>query len=71
MRRPTRQPRPSGWVIRSTFVPRRDGARRLEQAFGILLGSSQNDEFDTPSQERSQGDESRDLCPGLDREAGA
>ena len=39
MRRQTRQPRPPGWVIHSTFVPRRDGPRRLEQAFQVLLGS--------------------------------
>ena len=37
MRRKSREPRPAGWVIHSTFVPRRDGPRRLEQAFQVLL----------------------------------
>ena len=45
MRRQPRQPRPPGWVIHSTFVPRRDGPRRLEQAFEILLGSPTDDQF--------------------------
>ena len=39
MRRQSREPRPPEWVIHSTFVPRRDGPRRLEQAFQVLLGS--------------------------------
>ena len=39
MRRKPREPRPAGWVVHSTFVPRRDGPRRLEQAFQILLGA--------------------------------
>src|SRR3954468_6688402 len=39
MRRQPHEPRPPEWVIHSTFVPRRDGPRRLGQAFQILLGS--------------------------------
>ena len=37
MRRKSREPRPAGWAIHSAFVPRRDGPRRLEQAFQVLL----------------------------------
>jgi hypothetical protein len=70
MRRKSREPHPSGWAIHSAFVPRRDGPRRLEQAFRVLLdagadagsSSTNNEEFDH---------ESRRLCQGLDREAGA
>jgi hypothetical protein len=71
MRRPIRLPRPSGWVIHSTFVTRRDGPRRLEQAFEVLLGSPPRDQFDTSSHNRSESHESGDLRPGLDRQAGA
>ena len=71
MRRQPRQPRPSGWVIHSTFVPRRDGSRRLEQAFDILLGPPTNDRINTSFQDRSEHDESGHLRPSLDREAGA
>ena len=71
MRRQPRLPRPPGWVIHSTFVPRRDGPRRLEQAFEILLGSSPPDQSNTSSQDRSEPHESRDLRPSLDRQAGA
>src|SRR5512135_326766 len=71
MRRQPRQPRPPGWVIHSTFVPRRDGPRRLEQAFEILLGSPTHDRLNTSFQNRSEPDESGHLRPGLDREAGA
>ena len=71
MRRQPRQPRPPGWVIQSTFVPRRDGARRLGQAFEALLGPPMPDEFNLSSQNRSERHESGDLRPGLDREADA
>ena len=37
MRRKSREPRPAGWAVHSAFVPRRDGPRRLEQAFQVLL----------------------------------
>ena len=39
MRRNSRKSRPAGWTVHSAFVPRRDGSRRLEQAFRILLGA--------------------------------
>lgn len=71
MRRQSYLPRPPGWVIHSTFVPSRDGSRRLDQAFAILLGSSSSDQFDTSFQYRSEDHESGDLRPSLDREAGA
>ena len=71
MRRQTRLPRPAGWVIHSTSVTRRDGPRRLEQAFEILLGSSPPDQSNTSSQDRSDSHESGDLRPSLDRQAGA
>jgi hypothetical protein len=71
MRRQTRLPRPPGWVIHSTFVPRRDGARRLEQAFAILLDSPSSEQFSTSFQDRSEDHESGDLRPSLDRQAGA
>ena len=71
MRRQPRQPRPPEWVIHSTFVPRRDGPRRLEQAFEILLGSPLVLASIRTYPDRSADHESRDLRPGLDRQAGA
>jgi hypothetical protein len=71
MRRQTRPPRPPAWVIHSTFITRRDGPRRLEQAFGILLGSSPPDQSNNSSQDRSEPHESGDLRACLDRQAGA
>jgi hypothetical protein len=71
MRRQPRQTRPPGWVIHSTFVPRRDGPRRFEQAFRILLESPEANQLN-PSLQNGRGrDESGHLRPGLDREAGA
>lgn len=70
MRRPTDPSRPPEWVIHSTFVPRRDGRRRLEQAFEILLGSPARPRIYGSSPDRSADHESRDLRPGLDRQAG-
>jgi len=37
MHRKSREPRAAAWAIHSTFVPCRDGPRRLEQAFLALL----------------------------------
>jgi hypothetical protein len=70
MRRQPRQSRPPEWVIHSTFVPRRDGPRRLEQAFQILLGSSLDHQLNLARPNRSTGHARRDLRPGLDRQAG-
>ena len=71
MRRKSRKPRPVGWVVHSAFVPRRDGPRRLEQAFRVLLGAdSSAGGFPTTTDEDCDH-ESRRLCQGVDREAGA
>lgn len=71
MRRKSREPCPAGWVVHSAFVPRRDGPRRLEQAFLVLLGAESGASgIPSPSQGRIDH-ESRRLCQGLDREAGA
>jgi hypothetical protein len=71
MRRRTRESRPAGWAIHSAFVPRRDGPRRLEQAFLILLDAGHG-AVGIPSNPEGRIDhESRHLCQGLDREAGA
>ena len=71
MRRRTREPRPAGWAIHSAFVPRRDGPRRLEQAFQVLLAAGPG-ASGIPSAPQGRIDhESRRLCQGLDREAGA
>jgi hypothetical protein len=71
MRRNSRKPRRAGWVVHSAFVPRRDGLRRLEQAFQILLGAdSGTGGFPTITDEEADHESCR-LCQGLDREAGA
>ena len=71
MRRDPHGPRPPQWVVHSTFVPRRDGPRRLGQAFRILLGSPAviRDALSHPN--RSTDHARRDLRQGLDRPAGS
>ena len=70
MRRNSREPRRAGWVVHSAFVPRRDGPRRLEQAFQVLLAES--GAVGIPASTDEEPDhESRRLCQGVDREAGA
>ena len=71
MRRNSREPRPAGWAIRSAFVPRRDGPRRLEQALRVLLEADPGAGGIPPTSELEIEHESRRLCQGLDREAGA
>jgi hypothetical protein len=72
MRRRTREPRPAGWAVHSAFVPRRDGPRRLEQAFQVLLGTDPGSCGMPPTTAEGGTDhESRRICQGLDREAGA
>jgi len=71
MRRKSREPRPPGWAIHSAFVPRRDGPRRLEQAFQVLLGAQTGAGDIPPITDEEIDHESRRLCQGLDREAGA
>jgi hypothetical protein len=71
MRRQHHTSGPPEWVIHSTFVRRRDGHGRLEQAFEVLLGSSAHPRNNGSYHDRSADHESRDLRPGLDRQAGA
>lgn len=71
MRRRTREPRPAGWAVHSAFVPRRDGPRRLEQAFQVLLGTDPGACGIPTIVEGETDHESRRLCQGLDRETGA
>jgi hypothetical protein len=71
MRRKSREPRPAGWAIHTAFVPRRDGPRRLEQAFWALLDTDPGAGCIPSTSEQEIEHESRRLCQGLDREAGA
>jgi hypothetical protein len=71
MRRKSREPRPVGWVVHSAFVPRRDGPRRLEQAFQVLLDSESGAGGIPANAYEGTDHESRRLCQGVDREAGA
>ena len=71
MRRKSREPRPAGWAIHSAFVPRRDGPRRLEQAFQVLLDADPGAGGIPTITDEEIDHESRRLCQGLDREAGA
>jgi hypothetical protein len=70
MRRKSREPHPDGWAIHSAFVPRRDGPRRLEQALRVLLAAGAGVGSSSTTDEEPDH-ESRRLCQGLDREAGA
>ena len=70
MRRNSREPHPDGWAIHSAFVPRRDGPRRLEQAFQVLLEAAAGVGISSTTDEEIDH-EGRRLCQGLDREAGA
>ncbi len=69
MRRKSRETRPSGWAIHSAFVPRRDGPRRLEQAFQALFDADPEAGGIPPTSDQEIEHESRRLCQGLDREA--
>ena len=71
MRRRSREPRAAARAIRSTFVPCRDGPRRLEQAFLALLDARTGADGIVLSTDEENHHESRRLCQGLDREAGA
>lgn len=70
MRRKSRESHPDGWAIHSAFVPRRDGPRRLEQAFQVLLDASADVVIPSANDEELDH-EGRRVCQGLDREAGA
>ena len=71
MRRNSRKPRRAGWVVHSAFVLRRDGPRRLEQVFQILLDAESGAGRIPATTDEEPDHESRRLCQGLDREAGA
>ncbi len=71
MRRQSREPQPLEWAIHSTFVPRRDGPRRLGQAFQVLLGSISDHKNNFEPHHRSAVHANRDLRQSLDRQAGA
>ena len=71
MRRKSRESHPAGWAIHSAFVPRRDGSRRLEQAFQVLLGAEAGAGGIPPTSNEEIDHESCRLCQSLDREAGA
>jgi hypothetical protein len=70
MRRKSREPHPDRWAIRSAFIPRRDGPRRLEQAFQVLLDAGAGVGISSTNDEEIDH-EGRRVCQGLDREAGA
>jgi hypothetical protein len=54
------------WVVHSVPVPHHDAARRLEQAFRVLLGVSPG--VGNVTHRRLTHDD-RFLCPGFDRSA--
>ena len=62
-------PRPQ-WHVLSTYVRHRDGPRRVEQAFRLLLGPARPPEAPNPA-ERRPDHARRDLRPCLDRSPGA
>jgi hypothetical protein len=70
MRQHPADPRRPQWQILSTFVRHRDGPRRLEQAFRILLSPARPPEATTPTEGSSDHARS-DLRPRLDRPPGA
>jgi hypothetical protein len=70
MRRPAPDPLRPQWQIVSTYIRHRDGPRRLEQAFRILLGPAGPPEAPTPTEGSSDNARSA-LRPCLDRPPGA
>ena len=70
MRRSVSDSRRPQWQIVSTYVRHRDGPRRLEQAFRILLSPAGPPQAPTPTEGRSDHACS-DLRPRLDRPPGA
>lgn len=70
MRHPASSPRAWQWQVLSTYVHHRDGPRRVEQAFRLLLATSQPLGGDGPLHRRSDHACS-DLRPRLDRPPGA
>jgi hypothetical protein len=70
MRRKSREPHSDRWAIQSAFVPRRDGPRRLEQAYQVLLDAGAGVGISSTTNEEIDHEDRR-LCQGLDREARA
>lgn len=70
MRHPAPSPRAQQWQVLSTFVRHRDGPRRLEQVFRLLLKAPESSDGDNPVHRRSDHACS-DLRPRLDRPPGA
>jgi hypothetical protein len=70
MRQPRVDSPPPEWRILSTPVRTRDGPRRLEQAFQLLLGPAGPPEGTIPVEGNSDH-ASSDLRPRLDRPPGA
>lgn len=70
MNRKPRERRQQAWDIKSTFVPRRDGPRRLQQAIQILLDPEPGAGSIPTTADQEIEHESRCLCPSLHREAG-
>lgn len=58
------------WHVRSIYVRHRDGPRRLEQAFRLLLGPARPPQAATFTDGRTDHANSH-LCPRLDRPPGA
>jgi hypothetical protein len=70
MSQPLHHSRHQEWQILSTCVRHRDGPRRVEQAFRLLLGAPQAPDESSPS-DRSPDHACSDLRPRLDRPPGA
>jgi hypothetical protein len=66
---PADSPRPQ-WQVLSTCIRHRDGPRRVEQAFRLLLGTARPPEAFNPPEGRSDH-ASSDLRPRLDQPPGA
>jgi hypothetical protein len=69
MSQPLSEPPDPRWHVLSTHVRPRDGARRLEQAFRLLLGPAPPPEAPAPTEGGSDHARS-DLRPRLDRPTG-
>jgi hypothetical protein len=68
MRHPGPSPRAQDWQVLSTYVRHRDGPRRVEQAFRLLLDAPPSGGGPVP---RRSDHACSDLRPCLDRPPGA
>ena len=69
MRQTRADPLRPQWQVLSTYIRHRDGPRRVEQAFWLLLGTARPPEALNPPEGRSDHANS-DLRPRLDRPPG-